>query len=1737
MSIQQRTTAPQATLTTTEYFRLLFSPLVAKISTNTNNELSAHQKSMTFISFLQTKCIPTVSDLYNITLPKSNKMKVHITSQPMVEDDNTGLLSQPFNQDKSRITLVLLLLSAVSIVVVRASRLSRKIKGISSRSHKFNRKLKYMYVFLATSLMDVMVIQADSHGPHGILQGESAVIGRELLTKEEEINDSFTMFTQESKQKFASHTKLGETDVQHPMSIVDPARDLTHRDQDTFTRKVTSTVMHGTVISDTLHITAADSPFLVAGYLDIKAGGTLVIHAGSTVIFETASSGIYVNAGGQLLITGTIDNRVTLKAHDDEDSWSGIVFGVGSAPALFDELMNYVSGSVMQYVDIIRAGFSTRGSSIGLIFQGVVPYLLGVDMIDCGGSSGSAIIISYFDAFAVFRNVRILLSNETKNFYPRNGLYIDGNNDNGGKVILENLALEVNYGLFIDSVDYVSITRSFFAGELYISSIRKKINIAQNSIENGIELRYLTASSPSFVVDNSLKGPLLLLHFGYYSSDSEPNIIIAGNIIKDSTEGGIYISNKRGYVAVMNNTVRDCSTSSSVIELRSDLISSAASLVFRNNSIFNCKGLYILRIIGSPYSNHDIFVENFASHNTATNSFLFVEDYPWSNFSLNVFENSTAPISVKIDMLSSYDKPMVPLPQNYWGLFQTDIIGPRNTVADGFVIASQPIVDFVSVLSASSIESDAIKVQVPGLFQSDGSLGGVISKDESFVRFNTNFTANSSILVLGVLKLGPNVTIKFADGCSIVVKEGGELSLDGVELNAQTSNGWGGIVLEHSDKAEIAISNSRISGASNGILVKSTGDISIHHSTFRDITSNAIHIQTSAADLSITLSNIFIDRPGRNAIYAQDFQGYLSISSSKITNTAGYSVYVNPNFYLSNQNSEILLENNEFSSSAVYINKYYKVTMTLNQLTCSSQGKDCVYIDNGYETVIEDNVVSGVVRPSYYQLLEIRSYTSSATSFSLQRNTFSNWETYGVAVYVDVGQNSGGSGSIALQDNRFYNISAGTIVNLYFRSAANPVNVANTFASNLKTTSSSCPSSLCISSWPSTCGSGPCTLNGNIFDFPAPEGQYHIYVSVNFDSVPQLDASLSYFGTVNESNLTDVIFDGTDDPECSIIKYLPYLLSHDPDGGRSSNMTSLGFLRSGSILSGVLSQGDSVILDKAGSPYKSEGSLIIDGYLEISPNVTIQMDEGASLLVRKGSLKAVGTSQYPISLEKLSESEWAGLTIERKIGVASGFQLLLAYNGVKSYSMGQELFRSLFESSQSKTLVRYCPGCSSSHQIIFYKRISVTNFDVYDSLTCNFTSDNNALNSDFELYHSMEDFLSGTNKWTYCQYLAGYGFPGRCGPSHEVFNQSSTFQPTCPTSVSYHDEVYWFMYDESLTGENYQPEWIPSEILSNLPFFFTSVEDIALQHVVISGAGADSEYSLVIERPSTVPFKSLSIFDCMGNGLKVNKGTYIFEDLTIESDTSSFGDGIYIGSNSHVSIHKYLISTKHSGNAVYVGGYSSISLSNGEIIPKSNYQHAIYGYYNVDTIKVENFSYKYDSGGKQYRAVVYSYYLRNILSFKNSTIDCSSMRYYCFDLEGLSTASILIQNVSVVGNGGDFDGFFRNRGWWFTETVETVVFEGNSMFGGRLYSDAVFFSSNSIVVRNNIISHVKTDSSIIKLQGNLIHFKENKLMIVEGNAAVEISDFHFLDLTRNSFLDPTVKYYVKTKSQFETESN
>ncbi len=422
----------------------------------------------------------------------------------------------------------------------------------------------------------------------------------------------------------------------------------------------------------------------------------------------------------------------------------------------------------------------------------------------------------------------------------------------------------------------------------------------------------------------------------------------------------------------------------------------------------------------------------------------------------------------------------------------------------------------------------------------------------------------------------------------------------------------------------------------------------------------------------------------------------------------------------------------------------------------------------------------------------------------------------------------------------------------------------------------------------------------------------------------------------------------------------------------------------------------------------------------------------------------------------------------------------------------------------------------------------------------------------------MEDYLAGTNEWSYCLFYSGYGFPGSCGEYYYYYwyYQSSTFLPTCSNSAySGRNEIYWFLYDEQLQGEVYQPDWLPTETLSGLPFFFNSVEDIELEHVKISGAGADSAYSLSIQRSSTTPYKSISVINGLGNGVSINgQGLYFFENLSIQSDVPSSGNGIYISNKANVSIDGYYISTVHSGISIYAYGSSiSLSLHNGVIDPLSNSQNAIYAY-NIDTLDVENFSYTYS--GYQYQNPINTYYIANVFSFKNSFINCTSVSQFLNNYN-YGSASFLIKNVSFVSS-GSMGTFVRSQGG------ATLVFQDNILLGGQSYNDAVSISGNDLVISNNnfanittqasllvldgnyngkvtafnnSISHVKVGSSIFQLRGDSVELMENKVLNAEGDSAIEIRNVDQLEVTRNSFNDPTVKYYVKTESQYESETN
>ena len=130
----------------------------------------------------------------------------------------------------------------------------------------------------------------------------------------------------------------------------------------------------------------------------------------------------------------------------------------------------------------------------------------------------------------------------------------------------------------------------------------------------------------------------------------------------------------------------------------------------------------------------------------------------------------------------------------------------------------------------------------------------------------------------------------------------------------------------------------------------------------------------------------------------------------------------------------------------------------------------------------------------------------------------------------------------------------------------------------------------------------------------------------------------------------------------------------------------------------------------------------------------------------------------------------------------------------------------------------------------------------------------------------MEDFLAETNKWNYCDFWSGYGFPGVCGESYSSYYQTSQFLPTCPSSgYSYQREVYWFLYDPDHPGESYDLDWFPTEMTQGLPFLFKSAEGVQLEHVRILRAGSGNSYSLTIERPSSTVYKNVSLYDMMGN--------------------------------------------------------------------------------------------------------------------------------------------------------------------------------------------------------------------------------------------------------------------------------
>ncbi|KAK3274515.1 hypothetical protein CYMTET_17300, partial [Cymbomonas tetramitiformis] len=152
-------------------------------------------------------------------------------------------------------------------------------------------------------------------------------------------------------------------------------------------------------------------------------------------------------------------------------------------------------------------------------------------------------------------------------------------------------------------------------------------------------------------------------------------------------------------------------------------------------------------------------------------------------------------------------------------------------------------------------------------------------------------------------------------------------------------------------------------------------------------------------------------------------------------------------------------------------------------------------------------------------------------------------------------------------------------------------------------------------------------------------------------------------------------------------------------------------------------------------------------------------------------------------------------------GAATGevyWSLALAKGNYGTVDVGAAALDALFTASTSGIVKRLCSSCAASHREIYYKRLpNRATISLHGYLASNWSSTENVLNVDFELYSSHADALAGTNRWTYCNYYTapGVGFPGECGATGAVAGQWNTWAPATGGGTGQVDVAFYAQID------------------------------------------------------------------------------------------------------------------------------------------------------------------------------------------------------------------------------------------------------------------------------------------------------------------------------------------------------
>jgi hypothetical protein len=1035
---------------------------------------------------------------------------------------------------------------------------------------------------------------------------------------------------------------------------------------------------------------ADDSPVNITGVVDIQSSGTLVIQPGTHVIFQDSSSGI-INSGGTLLISGDFNNRVVLKPANPSFNWQGIEFWSSANAAVFSEVggsdLNFVSGSIMQYVDIVRAGSSSKYAMD--FTHGKTPFINAVNLIECYSSNTGRHVVKVekLSGFFVAKYLKIMKESVNSTFVLRAGIYVRGENQNSGIVLMDNVdimptvsdAVQVR-GLFRLTVQDCRVLGQVYL--YYISEVfftRNNVEIPNNGQATAVYTQYIGSSGvnhqPLSFTDNVViarpssssiafqyDGPKTAtrsvidrntFYNGRLHLDLQwqcMNISVSDNTVIKSLSGGIWVQGTgchAGDLVVYNNTVEDSSSSSTGYAILHLSVRYGQFLEARGNIVRQCTaGNVLIYLQGSSnYLTGSTVFEKNAVINSVAVELLQLHTYPFSSIKQNLFINTTASVSVNLQTLQSgfTTSNMVDLPANYWGVFQDDLQGVRTTVKDGLKTSIHAVFMLKTILLDPLVNGPLIDVQLPGPILPDGSLGGVVWNG-TFVLPSSEYNCSLSLIVLdnATLELSPDTIINFAPSRGIVVH--GSLVASGMEnspifLRPLDGTWWRGLLFKSA--IPMNCSHFNIDGAIVGIEHTGSGALELNSIRVNGTQGDCIVSRGLSSwniegnDFSVYLSNF--EACGGQAIRI-DRRSVVSLSTIAVS--GGKGVYTGQ--YVKSVN----VVDSHFEGTtnyAIHLNGlhqsiYYEILNNSFVGTNGGLNLDCT---NGCSASVKGNVFNGdnVVRTSSYAL---NLDCENCNQIYVQNNQLHNWDIlYGAAMRLSYDAKS--PFGLEASGNVFSNISAQIVMDVSYRTDYSATNIQGVFAENLRATSTANPALIVIRQWPSR----ETTLSGNIFTTPLRNdtAQYYVQVLESASETPKIDASMSYWGSPDPLEVIERIFDGLDETRYSELIFSPYLLT--PNASGEAVNATIPFLRNGNVLSGRLEHNMNLTLSEGN--YTSQGSLLIDGKLVLEPGVLIWMDPGSSLLVDKGSLIAKGLPEKPVFF-KASGTRWGGIEVASMAG-------------------------------------------------------------------------------------------------------------------------------------------------------------------------------------------------------------------------------------------------------------------------------------------------------------------------------------------------------------------------------------------------------------------------------------------------------------------------------------------------------